>query len=240
MTYDIYTCRIKTMGRYTLPGEVAGRPGREEKEKIMAAKLLYQGHASIRITTAEGKTIYVDPFMGEGYDAPADLILITHGHYDHTQTKMIKTKNPGCETITFKEALKGGGHQTFDLGYVKIEAVEAGYNKNHSVRECVGFILTFSDCATLYLSGDTSKTKDMEKMAERKLDYAFLCCDGVYNMGVKEASECAELIGAKHTVPYHMISANKNGFDRATAESFNGPGRIILKPGEVLEIEKQQ
>ena len=206
----------------------------------MAAKLLYQGHASIRITTAEGKTIYVDPFMGEGYDAPADLILITHGHYDHTQTKMIKTKNPGCETITFKEALKGGKHQIFDLGYVKIEAVEAGYNRNHSVRECVGFILTFSDGATLYLSGDTSKTKDMEKMAERKLDYAFLCCDGVYNMGVAEASECAELIGAKHTVPYHMISANKNGFDRATAESFNGPGRIILKPGEVLEIEKQQ
>ncbi|MBR4667318.1 MAG: MBL fold metallo-hydrolase, partial [Butyrivibrio sp.] len=51
-----------------------------------AAKLLYQGHASVRITTPEGKTIYVDPYAGEGYDVPADLILETHGHFDHTQT----------------------------------------------------------------------------------------------------------------------------------------------------------
>jgi L-ascorbate metabolism protein UlaG (beta-lactamase superfamily) len=213
-------------------------PVPEEKEEIMAAKLLYQGHASIRITTAEGKTIYVDPFMGEGYDVPADLILITHGHSDHTQTQLIKTKNPDCETITYKEALKGGEHQSFDLGYVKVEAVEAGYNRNHNVKDCVGYILTFSNGATLYLSGDTSKTKDMDHMAERELDYAFLCCDGVYNMDTKEASECAELIGAKHSIPYHMIPANKgNGFDRKVAESFNANGRIILEPGEELDIE---
>ncbi len=205
----------------------------------MAAKLLYQGHASIRITTAEGKTIYVDPFMGEGYDVPADLILITHGHSDHTQTQLIKTKNPDCETITYKEALKGGEHQSFDLGYVKVEAVEAGYNRNHNVKDCVGYILTFSNGATLYLSGDTSKTKDMEHMAERELDYAFLCCDGVYNMDTKEASECAELIAAKHSIPYHMIPANKgNGFDREAAENFTANGRIILEPGEELELAK--
>ena len=48
------------------------------------AKLLYQGHGSFRITTDEGKVIYVDPFAGEGYDLSADGILVTHGHYDHT------------------------------------------------------------------------------------------------------------------------------------------------------------
>ena len=205
----------------------------------MAAKVLYQGHASIRITTDEGKTIYIDPFMGDGYDAPADLILITHGHYDHTQTKLIGKRNAECETITHMEAVKNGVHQTFDLGYVKIESVEAGYNKNHNVKDCVGYILTFSNGATVYISGDTSKTKDMLKMAKRELDYAFLCCDGVYNMDTTEASECAELIGAKHSVPYHMIPARGNGFDQKAAERFKANGRIILKPGDVLELEKK-
>ena len=201
-----------------------------------ASKLLYQGHASVRITTPEGKTIFVDPFMGEGYDAPADLILITHDHYDHTQTKLIKTKNADCQTITWKEALKGG-HQTFDLGYVRVEAVEAGYNRNHNVKKCVGYILTFSNGATLYLTGDTSTTPQMKELADRKLDYAFFCCDGVYNMDVQEAIECALSVGAKHSIPYHMVPANKDGFDQSVAESFDVPGRIIVKPGEELILE---
>lgn len=203
-----------------------------------AAKLLYQGHASMRITTAEGKVIYVDPFAGEGYDVPADLILMTHGHYDHTQTDEIATKNPDCETISWVEALSGGQHQNFDLGYVKVEAVEAGYNKNHDVNECVGFILTFSNGVTLYLSGDTSTTPQMKDLTERNLDYAFFCCDGVYNMDVQEAIECAKTVGAKHNIPYHMIPADKtNCFDQSVAESFDVPGRIIVKPGEELVLE---
>ncbi len=209
-----------------------------EDEAMEAATLLYQGHASIRITTAEGKVIYVDPFMGSGYDLPADLILITHGHYDHTQTDLIKTQNTDCVTITQTEALKDGTHQTFDLGYVKVEAVEAGYNKNHDVKSCVGYILTFSNGATLYLSGDTSKTKDMENFAERELDYAFFCCDGVYNMDMSEAIECAKLVGAKHSIPYHMVPANGNdGFDQTVAESFDVENRIILAPGDELTLE---
>ena len=48
-----------------------------------APTLLYMGQASIRIVTAEGKVIYIDPYAGDQYDLPADLILVTHGHFDH-------------------------------------------------------------------------------------------------------------------------------------------------------------
>lgn len=102
----------------------------------------------------------------------------------------------------------------------------------------VGFILTFSDGVKAYFSGDTSTTPSMAGFAEKKLDYAFLCCDGVYNMDVKEASECAKTIGAKHTIPYHMEPVkDKSGFDLSVAESFDAPGKIILKPGGELVLE---
>ena len=205
------------------------------EDEGMSAKLLYQGHASARIETGDGKVIYIDPFAGDGYDLPADLILITHSHFDHTQTDLIKSKNPGCEIITWKEALKGGEHQSFDYGFVKVQAVEAGYNKNHNVKECVGYVLTFADGITVYFSGDTSKTPQMAELGD--LDYAFFCCDGVYNMDMSEAIECAKLVGAKHSIPYHMIPADpQNNFDRELAESFDVPGRIILAPGETLEL----
>ena len=210
----------------------------EESEMSKAATLMYQGHASMRITTYDGNVIYIDPFMGTGYDKAADLILITHGHYDHTQTDLIENKNEGCQTITWKEALKDGEHQSFDLGFVSVEAVEAGYNNNHDVKECVGYILTFENGVTLYLSGDTSTTQQMSELADRNLDYAFFCCDGVYNMDVNEASECAKLVNAKHSIPYHMIPGNNsNGFDIDVAESFDAPGRIIIAPGEELVLE---
>ncbi len=209
----------------------------EDKEEIMPATLLYQGHASVRIVTEEGKVIYIDPFMGEGYDLSADLILMTHGHYDHTGVDLITSRNDDCRVIKWTDALQGGAHQTFDLGYVRVESVEAGYNKNHNASECVGYILTFSNGVSVYLSGDTSTTPTMADLASKKLDYAFICCDGVFNMDVKEAMECAKMIGAGHTIPYHMVPANKNGFDRSVAESFEVPGRIILEPGEELILE---
>ena len=204
----------------------------------MGAKLLYQGHGSVRIVTEEGKVIFLDPFMGGGYDLPADLILMTHGHYDHTQDNLITKRNPGCTLIKWSDALKNGEYQTFDFGFVKVETVEAGYNKNHNVSECVGFIFTFSDGVKVYFSGDTSTTPSMSGFAEKELDYAFLCCDGVYNMDVAEASKCAKLIGAKHTIPYHMEPVkDKSGFDITAAESFDAPGKIVLRPGEELELK---
>ena len=197
------------------------------------AKLLYQGHGSLRITTAEGKVIYVDPYAGEGYDLPADLILVTHQHNDHNRLSLIKAKNPGCEIITEKESLKNGKHQTFDLGYVVVEAVEAG-NKNHSVDDCVGFILTLGDGIKIYASCDTERTAQMEPFAARKLDYALLCCDGVYNMSIEEASECAALIGARYSIPYHMAPGEL--FSRERAEQFHADSRLIVAAGEEIAL----
>lgn len=202
-----------------------------------AATLLYMGQGSLRIVTGDGKVIYIDPFSGDQYDLPADLILVTHAHPDHNQIDLIENRNDGCRIITQTEALADGEHQTFDLGFVTVEAVEAGYNQNHDVTKCVGYVLTFANGKSVYVSGDTSTTEQMPKLAEKALDYAFFCCDGRFNMDTQEASACTELVGAKHSIPYHMAPGSANNFDREIAEQFQAEGRIILEPGEELLVE---
>lgn len=60
-------------------------------------------------------------------------------------------------------------------------------------------MLTFSNGVKLYMTGGTSTTKQMAEMADMEIDYAFYRCDGVYNMGLKEAARCAEPVEANTT-----------------------------------------
>ena len=197
--------------------------------------LLYQGHASLRIVTEDKKVIYIDPFDGEGYDLPADLILVTHGHFDHTYIDKIESRAEGCEVIMPEDALRD---KNFDLDFVKVRAVQAGNNKNHSIKECVGYVLTFKNGKKIYISGDTSTTDEMPQLAQEHIDYAFFCCDGVYNMDMEEAAKCARLVGAAHNIPYHMLAAHLDvRFTMERAQQFDAPGRLIIKPGEELVVE---
>ncbi len=103
------------------------------------ARLLYQGHGSLRFVSNEGKVLYLDPFAGGGYDLPADLVLITHEHYDHNQINLVPMK-PRTIIIRSKDALINGVYHHFDYCGFHIQAVPA-YNANHPRNECVGYLL---------------------------------------------------------------------------------------------------
>ena len=210
-------------------------------QKENAPRLLYMGQASIRITTEEGRVIYIDPYAGTDiqYEPTADLILVTHGHFDHNQIEKIKKRAPDCRIITHKQAIVKGKHQSFDFGFVKVEAVEAGYNPMHNPAECVGYILTFKNGASVYVTGDTSKTPQMSQLSQKQITYAFFCCDGIYNMDLEEAAECARLVGAKHNIPYHNTASTRGKtFDKKRAEAFSAPNRMILDMGEEIVLKK--
>ena len=66
---------------------------------LAAPTLLYQGHGSLRIITEDNKVIYIDPYAGEGYDLPADLILVSHGHPDHNAVDLIASRSDDCQVI---------------------------------------------------------------------------------------------------------------------------------------------
>ena len=200
-------------------------------------RLLYMGQASIRIVTEEGRVIYIDPYAGQSdwYISSADLILITHEHFDHTKVSLIKNRQEDCRIIRARDAVVNGVHQTFNLDYVTVEAVEAGYNRYHDVRECCGYVLTFKNGKKVYVSGDTSKTRQMSCMDAMLIDYAFLCTDGLYNMSNEEAAEAAHEIKAKHNIPYHNDTSNSGEmFDRDAAERFDAPNKMIVLPGETI------
>ena len=193
-------------------------------------KLLYQGHGSLRLTADDGRVIYIDPYKGKGYDMPADIILVTHQHHDHNKISLCTQKN-GCRVITNVEALENGVHNSFDVDGITIQAVEA-MNKKHDPKECVGYIITI-DGVKIYASGDTSKTNQMESFALLKLDYALFPGDGIYNMGLAEAAECARIVGAKHNSIIHVVPG---ALIRKFARKWNAPNKLILEPMEEIEL----
>ena len=203
-------------------------------------KLLYQGHSSFKVTAKDGTIIYVDPFAGDLYYTPADIILITHQHSDHNRIDKVK-QNEDCTVITNAEALKDGKYQSFIVNGIEIEAVEA-HNSAHKVNESVGYIITV-DGIQIYAAGDTSTTKQMKTFAERGLHYALIPCDGVFNMDGQEAAECASTIGAKHNIPVHTGPFDENNvpelFDRIIADYFDPPNRLLLLPGQEIRLRNK-
>ena len=161
------------------------------------AKLYYQGHGSYRITTNNKTVIYVDPYAGDGYDIPADMILVTHDHYDHNNVSLVRTL-ADTKIITAKDALQNGQYQRFSIKDVQIDAVPA-YNHNHKREECVGYVL-YVDEISIYAAGDTSRTDAMSTLLPKyHLDYALLPIDGIYNMDAAEATACAQSICLLYT-----------------------------------------
>jgi len=232
---------ISSAAAATAPSSEATEEPSSQDSSSAKPSILYQGHASVRIVTPEGKVIYIDPYAGEDewYDLAADLILITHGHYDHSGLERIANRNADCRVITQVEALAEGEHSAIDLGFAKVTPVQAGFNDNHDVAECVGYVIELTDGKKVYLSGDTSTTDDMRNgvLADMGIDYAFWCADGVYNMGNEEAAAAAAMVGAAHNIPYHNSPADSgNTFDVEAAHAFNAPNAMIVQPGEEIDL----
>jgi L-ascorbate metabolism protein UlaG (beta-lactamase superfamily) len=202
----------------------------------MEDKLLYIGHASLRLTTSDGKIIYVDPYAGndDSYELPADLILVTHDHFDHNEISKIRHQE-NATIITEKEALVNGEYKTFDFGYVKVEAVSAGYNQFHDETKCVGYILTLKSGITLYIPGDTTITPQMNSFASRNLDYAFFPMDGTYTMTPELATEAAEKVHAKHSIPYHT-DPNNDALNHDIVARFTAKNKLVVEKGEEISL----
>ena len=145
-------------------------------EQRAMEKIHWLGHDGFRIDA--GKTVYIDPYQISAGQPPADIILITHEHYDHLSLDDIASiAGPDTALVAPASAagqLKGEVHvvkpgDTVTVKGVKIEAVPA-YNINKDFHPkangWVGYIITL-DKTRIYHAGDTGIFAGMELIGAR-------------------------------------------------------------------------
>ena len=216
--------------------------------KIGDVDLKWLGHSSFLIE-AEGKRIYIDPYQLSG-DEKADVILITHPHYDHCSLEHIKkivregtiivipadcqSKIARLEGVDMKIIGAGQTLNLDELG-VKVGAVPA-YNVDkefHSREEgWIGYVLKIGD-TVIYHAGDTDKISEMSKL-QGKVTVALLPVGGTYTMTAEEAAEAAAIIMPEIAVPMHY---GEVAGSRSDAEEFVRLCEAQGMKAEILERE---
>ncbi len=172
-------------------------------------------HSAIRL---EGeKIIYADPFHLKEVPHDADIILVTHDHYDHFSTEDVaKVAKEGtrlvCPASTKALALEAGfpeenitvlapGERTVAEG-VSVAAVPAynvGKQFHTKDRGWIGFIVTLGGLR-FWIAGDTDDNEDVRKV---KCDIALVPVGGKYTMTAEEAAALVNAIRPKFAVPTH-------------------------------------
>lgn len=201
------------------------------------ASLSYFGRSSVKIKTASGVIIYIDPFAPGDYSEPADILLVTHGHADHNKVSLVSLKEGALVAAprgalrlkTYRETKEG---DAFNASGLLIRALPA-YNKNHPRASSLGYLIVF-DGLSLYHAGDTSFIPEMSALAKAKVDYALFPVDGFFNMGGEEAGRCADAVRPRVCVAIH--SSPQGLYDEARAAALDRPNALRPKPGETLEL----
>jgi L-ascorbate metabolism protein UlaG (beta-lactamase superfamily) len=176
----------------------------------MIQNIHWLGHSGFKITGS--KIVYIDPYQIDETET-ADLILITHEHYDHFSKKDVE-KILGPETVVIipasvvasfpkQKTVKPG--DSLKIAGVQIHAVPA-YNPDKPFhpksKQWVGYVITL-DGTTYYHAGDTDHIPEMKTI---DTDIALLPVGGTYTMNAEEAAEAVKDIHPKMAVPMHWGS----------------------------------
>lgn len=189
--------------------------------KIEGVELNWLGHSGFLIK--DSKVIYIDPFKISGDLPKADVVLLTHGHYDHCSVEDLKKIvkegtiifcTPDAQSkiarfdVPVRMQLVSPGDE-FDLGGVRVSCVEA-YNVDkpfHSKEQgLVGYLIKINGII-FYHAGDTDKIEEMQKLTGFNGNLiALLPVGGRYTMTAEEAFEAAKLIKPTISIPMHWGS----------------------------------
>ncbi|GGH12716.1 metal-dependent hydrolase [Silvibacterium dinghuense] len=193
--------------------------------------ITWLGHASALITTAQGTQILIDPFFAQSPTFPKDyvlpekldLVLLTHGHFDHIAdaeplAKQYKSQVVGMVELAGWLASKGventvgmnlGGTYRFkDVAITMVEAKHSASiqdgDKTLYAGVAAGFILTIDNGPVIYHAGDTSLFSDMKLIGELyQPEIGLLPIGDHYTMGPKAGAIAAQYLGLKTVIPIH-------------------------------------
>ena len=228
----------------------------------------WMGHASCEFTTSDGKVVLFDPWTKDdgnpgsdiGLDGieKADLVLVSHDHFDHagsaaaickktgallggpvqTVRRLAEEGFPAEQVVNFGSGYMPGGG--VDLDWITVRAMSASHASDTAV--ALGHIVIASDGTTVYHAGDTGLLCEMGLYAELyPMDAAFIPIGGVFTMDAKQASRALTLIKPKIAVPIHyksfpIIAQSADEFVRLAKEEAPDVRVVPLETGEILEL----
>jgi len=232
----------------------------------MATRIKFLGHACFQITTPGDKVVIIDPWI-EGNPLAslkvadikkANLVLVTHDHFDHSANAVDVAKNTGAtviaqpETITKfvselglpqEQALYGMGMNIG--GSVQVQGITVTMTEafhSSATASCSGYILKLEDGTVLYHAGDTGIFEGMRLLGELyKIDLAMLPIGSVFVMDPFQAAKALTLLKPKTVIPMHyktfpILEQDANSFVELAKKEAPGVKVVVLEPGEEFSL----
>jgi L-ascorbate metabolism protein UlaG (beta-lactamase superfamily) len=234
----------------------------------MPFSITWLGHATFLLGLPSGQRIVTDPWLGnprcpEHFARPeslgrVDVILLSHGHDDHSADVVALARASGAAVVCLAElqtyltgrGLRGvrgmniGGTQ--EVGGIRVTMTTALHSGSLSTGEGIvylggasGFVIRAADTPTLYFAGDTGLFGDMKVIGEvYRPEIAFLPIGDHCTMGPDTAALAARWLGVRQVVPMHWGTfPTLTGTPAALREHLSGSGVDVLelRPGETAE-----
>ncbi len=236
-------------------------------------KVTWYGHAAFRIDTPSGKVILIDPWITNPANADGkaeldkltqvDLILVTHGHFDHigdapsiakkTKAKLVATFDLGNAIVGtmgypkdqfgFDTGGNFGGTVEVLGGEVAITFVPAVHSSAIGPDPLKagyggmpgGFVIAIKGGPTIYHTGDTDLFSDMALIGSHaRIDLMLACIGDHFTMGPERAAEAVKLVKAKQVVPMHFGTFPVL---TGTAEAFGKALKKVGAPAKLVEMK---
>jgi L-ascorbate metabolism protein UlaG (beta-lactamase superfamily) len=230
---------------------------------LKGIQLTWLGHATFRIETPEGKRIYIDPWIGGNPMCPAseksvqraDVLVCTHGHFDHIADAVDVAKRHESVVVGIYELCtwlekkgvkqiapmnKGGTQTVADVKITMVHAVHScGIQDGDQIvygGEACGYVLEFSNGVKLYHAGDTNVFSDMTIIHDL---YAPKICmlpiGDHFTMSPREAAYACKLLQPETVVPMHFGTFPLlKGKPSELQALVPGVKVVELKPGQTI------
>lgn len=226
--------------------------------------ITWLGHSATKIETPRGETILIDPWVRNNPATPdnqknietLDLMLITHGHFDHMGDAVEIARATKPDVIAIFEiahyleskgiektnGINKGGTVVWRSHHVSmVDAIHSsGIVEGESIvygGTAAGYVIRFENDFTLYHAGDTDLFGDMELIRERYLpDVAMLPIGGHFTMDPTAAAKAVRMLNISTVIPIHYgtfpgLTGTPDQLRQATSD-IPGLKIVALKPGE--------
>jgi L-ascorbate metabolism protein UlaG (beta-lactamase superfamily) len=228
--------------------------------------ITWYGHSTFAITTPGGKRIVTDPWLEGNPKCPpemkkitaADVILVSHGHSDHTSDVPSVARATHATVVAIYEVASwlqrkgltnvqgmniGGTVTVAGLPITMVPAIHSsGVFENDAevyLGHPAGFVVRMENGQSFYFAGDTAIFGDMKLIAEMHApQIAFLPIGDHFTMGPDAAALAARMLGVRQVVPMHYgtfpILTGTPERLKQLVEPF-GIDVLVLKPGETAQ-----